>query len=298
MKCRFCSKKAIITTESGPLCKDHFREFYLRRIQRTIDKYRMFSKNDKILVAVSGGKDSTALAYALYELGYEFEGLYINLGIPNYSTPSEKAARKLFEKIGYKLNVVDVWKDYHVKVQRVGRRPVCSVCGTIKRYIMNRFAYENGFTVVATAHNLNDEAAFFLNNLFSNKIEYLAKQGPVNPPREKLVKKVKPLYFSSEKENLVYALINDLPIYHAECPFARNNTQEKWKELVVEIERKRPGFTRNFVRSMLNLIKHIKIEEKLEWKFCKVCGYPTGSKDGICAFCKLQMKFKERANKT
>ncbi len=293
MKCRYCKNKAIIKTIEGPLCKEHFKEFYLRTVKKTIEKYNLFKKNDKILVAVSGGKDSSALAYALYELDYEFEGLYINLEIPNYSEYCEKYVKELFKLIGYKLNIIRV-SDYKVKVQRVGPRPVCSVCGIIKRYLMNKFAYENGFNVIATAHNLSDEAAFMLNNLYGGKLDYFLKQGPVIPEGPKLVKKVKPLYFLTEKENMVYSLINNLPVCHRECPNAKGNTQIKWKKALYLIDNEVPFFSYKFVRSMLNLKKYVKYERKVEWQFCKICGYPTEARDGICAFCKIRMYFQKR----
>ena len=288
--CKKCGKKAIIEYPY-PMCNQHFKDYYLQTVQKTIEKYKMFNKEDRILVAVSGGKDSSALVYALYELGYEFEGLYINLEIPNYSEYSEKAVKELFKLINYKINIIRV-SDYNVKVKQIHRRPICSVCGIIKRYLMNRFAYENGFTVIATAHNLIDEAAFFLMNMNSGQIQYLIKQEPVLPKENKFVKKVKPLYFLTERENMIYSIINKLPVYHGSCPNASGNPQAKWKHILYKIENENPGFIRNFVNFMLKLKRYIYYPEKKEEIFyCKYCGYPTGSKGKICAFCKIQQYF-------
>ncbi len=292
MRCRVCKEKAVVRTVSGPLCEEHFKEYYERKVRETIEKYKMFSKEDKILVAVSGGKDSSALAFVLQKLGYDFEGLYIDLEIEGYSEHCLKSVKKLFKFIGKPLNIVKL-SEFGVKIEKVGPRPVCSVCGIVKRYLMNKFAYENGFKVVATGHNLNDEAAFFLNNLFGNKIELLLKQSPVSKESEKLVRKARPLYFLTEKENLIYCLLNNIPACNIECPNARGNTQIAWKKMIYDLERKRPFFSYHFVRSMLKLIKRIQKEEKITG-FCKICGYPTESRDGICSFCKIREYFKRK----
>jgi len=78
----------------------------------------MFNKNDKILVAVSGGKDSSALAYALHLLSYDFEGLYIDLEIKDYSEICRESIKRLFDRIGKKLNIIKV-SDYDIKVQKI-----------------------------------------------------------------------------------------------------------------------------------------------------------------------------------
>lgn len=289
MKCVKCNNKGIIRIGGVSFCKDHFIEYYLNKVKRTIEKYKMFDKNNKILVAVSGGKDSTALAYALYKLGYDFEGLYINLEIPNYSYPCEDQVKKLFNLIGKKLNIIRV-SEYGVKVMPIGNRKVCSVCGTIKRYLMNKFAYENNFDVLVTAHNLNDIASFIMNNLYGLNIEFISKNVPVIEREEKLVKKVKPLYFTTEKEDLIFVLLNNLPFCNLECPYSENATEIHWKNILYNIEKNKRDFSLKLVSSIERLSKNINIEKR-EFRFCKICGYPTESKNNVCSFCRLRNYF-------
>ena len=61
-----------------------FEKRFIEKVKYTIKEYSLFSKDDKLLLAISGGKDSVSLAYALYKLGYNFDLLFIDLNIPNF----------------------------------------------------------------------------------------------------------------------------------------------------------------------------------------------------------------------
>jgi len=71
-------------------CNEHFLEFFERQVARAIEHEHMFTRDDRVLVAVSGGKDSLALWDVLRRLGYQTTGLYINLGIGEYSAESQR----------------------------------------------------------------------------------------------------------------------------------------------------------------------------------------------------------------
>ncbi len=281
MRCTKCGKKAVASLRAYriSLCSDCFIEFYNRMVSRSIKKYNIFKNNDKILAAVSGGKDSTAMASVLSDLGYDFEMLYIDLGIGNYSRDSREKVEKLSEILGVKLNVVSL-SEHGIEITKLRGR-ICSACGTAKRYIMNRFAREKGFTVVATGHTAEDIASFYLKNISGGQKDYAEKLLPrIDPFDEKLVAKAKPLFEVSEKENMLYTILKKLPFKSEECPFS---PRQEWKEIVYEIELKKPGFVKNFVRGLISE------PEKMEFRHCSLCG--EVSLGEICAFCKLKMKF-------
>ena len=99
MKCKKCGDKAVINMRQHNmgLCKDDFLQWLPEQTQKFIEKYKMFSPDEKILVAVSGGKDSLALWDILKILGYQADGLYIALGIDegiNYSAESQRLTEK------------------------------------------------------------------------------------------------------------------------------------------------------------------------------------------------------------
>ena len=101
-------------------------------------------------------------------------------------------------------------------------RPTCSTCGTIKRYQFNRVALEHKYDVMATGHNLDDEAARLLGNVLRWQEEYLDKQSPSLPASlDGFAKKVKPLFRLSERELAAYSVLNRIDYIVEECPMAK-----------------------------------------------------------------------------
>jgi len=283
MKCKKCGRRAVANLRAygTALCEKCYPEFYKNLVKRSIKRFGILRPEEKVLIAVSGGKDSSAMAAVLKELGYDAELLYIDLGIGNYSEESERVVKELSSNLDLSLNVVRL-KDYGFTVDDVARkmrRKTCSACGTAKRYIMNRFARESGFDVVATGHTAEDIVSFYIKNVAGGTRVWAEKLMPRNEPfDEKIVTRAKPLFEVSEKENMLYVLVNDIPHTLMECPHA---PRPEWKEIVYEIERKKPGFVKNFVRGLVR-----PAEEFEETKYCKICG-EVASGD-VCAFCRLR----------
>lgn len=96
MKCRVCRGPAVIDLKrhNANFCGEHFVRFCHQQVEKAIGEFEMFSEQDGLLVAVSGGKDSLAIWHILNELGYRADGLYIGLGIEDYSEPSAVFARE------------------------------------------------------------------------------------------------------------------------------------------------------------------------------------------------------------
>jgi len=286
MKCKKCGRKAVVNLKAYglSLCEKCYPEFYKNLVKRSIKRFRILNQDERVLVAVSGGKDSSAMAAVLRELGYNIELLYIDLGIGEYSKVSEKVVKDLSKNLDVKLNVVRL-RDYGFTVDDVARRmrrKTCSACGTAKRYIMNRFARENGFEVVATGHTAEDIVSFYLKNVAGGTKVWAEKLMPRNEPfDEKIVTRAKPLFEMSEKENMLYVLVENIPYTPMECPHA---PEPEWKEIIYEIERRKPGFVKNFVRGLVR-----PAEEFEETKYCKICGEVASGE--ICAFCRLKEKF-------
>lgn len=93
MKCRKCGDSAVINMRQHKLalCREHYLEWLPEQVERAIDKYKMFARSDRVLVAVSGGKDSLGLWDILHSLGYQTEGVYIGLGsMAGSATPTTR----------------------------------------------------------------------------------------------------------------------------------------------------------------------------------------------------------------
>lgn len=291
-RCAKCEKKAFVYLHQHRIafCKEHYIEWYLKRVEETIREFRMFGKKDKLLVAVSGGKDSLSLWDALLELGYRADGLYINLGIGEYSERSKKACERFAYERSAKLYTVELSKEVASipQIKEVETRPACSFCGQLKRYYMNYYAKKLGYNVIATGHNLDDESATLLSNLLSWQMDYLERQFPVLKEEGGFVRKVKPLCKFTEKENALYAFAKGIEYVEEECPFAEGASSIEYKTILSQIEEKSPGTKLRFYTGFLKRLKPLLTEKKVELKPCKICGEPTTAE--VCSICRLKEK--------
>jgi uncharacterized protein (TIGR00269 family) len=284
------------------LCKEHFLDWIPDQTERFIKKYAMFTREQKILVAVSGGKDSLSLWDILQRLGYQADGLYICLGIDggvNYSNESQRLTEQFAAEHDLKLHIVDVQKQTGrtipewAEVTRRGREKPCSQCGLVKRHEMNRIARDLGYDVLATGHNLDDEAAALFGNTLTWAGDYLLRQGPVLPATSGLARKVKPLCRLYEREMTAYALLRGIEYIYDECPYAIGASSIYYKELLNQLENTRPGakliFYLNFLDARQKGLFAEREEIRPDLQPCTNCGQPTSAPD-LCSYCRMILK--------
>jgi uncharacterized protein (TIGR00269 family) len=266
----------------------------------------MFSPSDRILVAVSGGKDSLTLWEILLKMGYRADALYVDLGIAGYSERShekvERFARDVAESCGSKLIIHKVQEDAGAGIKELAtlvKRPTCSTCGTIKRYQFNRVAWENKYDVMATGHNLDDEAARLLGNVLQWQEEYLQKQSPTLPASVGgFSKKVKPLYRMTEREIAAYAVVNRIDYLVEECPMAKGAKMLVYKDVLNRLEMESPGTKHRFYYGFLEKQKNAAATtnssmtdlDQTTLLPCETCGQPTTA--GTCSFCRMMTRAK------
>ena len=306
MRCRTCGSKAVINMPQHrlALCKNHYLEWLPAQVQRDISKFKMFSKTDRILVAVSGGKDSLALWDLLQQLGYLTEGIYIDLGIDSgtaYSRRSGEYAQSFADQRGLKLMVVDVARDYSESLPQLavrtlrGRDKPCSICGLVKRHILNRISTEGHFSALATAHNLDDETAILLANTLDWSLEHLSRGQPVLPAGPGFTRKVKPFCRVYERESAAYSILRGIAFMPDECPHSIGSKQLYFKTYLNEWEEKMPGAKLRFYNNYLKALEagafpfRQQAPEELGAQRCPSCGQPTTS-GGLCSFCALVKK--------
>ena len=299
MKCRKCGGSAALELRrhNAAFCSPHFVEFFKKQVAEAIHKHRMFTRDEPVLVAVSGGKDSLALWDVLIEDGYRTAGLYLDLGIFDYSRESRARCEAFASARGQKLHVERVAEAVGApipEVQKVTRRPTCSACGLSKRYLMNRAALEHGYAVVATGHNLDDEAATLFGSVLHWQTEALPRQSPaLASTHAKLARRVKPLYRLSEFETAAYAFLRRIDYIVEECPFAKGATSLAHKELLNRLEEVSPGAKHNFLFGFLDKARAaFERLEDVQLRECSACGQVTTGE--ICAFCKLAAQVKRR----
>jgi tRNA-5-methyluridine54 2-sulfurtransferase len=319
MHCRKCERAAVINMRHHKLslCGEHYSEWFVAQTDRAIEKYKMFTREEAVLVAVSGGKDSLSLWDALLRLGYRADGLYIGLGINDpapYSDVSLEKTRAFVEGGAWRvpsdeedaasvithhtpvLHVVDIEQTYGKAIPQIAREKArgqgkpCAACGLTKRYVMNRLALDKGYAVLATGHNLDDEVAVLMQNTLRWQTGYLARQAPVLPAsREGLTRKVKPFCRFYERETATYALVRGIDYIYDECPHAVGNLTNFYKTLLNQLETQSPGAKLSFYLEFLRARGEGAFEQfnKVDTLHgCEVCGQPT-SAPGRCAFCRM-----------
>ena len=293
-KCRTCGEPAIIDLprHNAKFCAEHFQELCRRQVTKAIDQFDMLTRDDRILVAVSGGKDSLAVWDLLYELGYQADGLYIGLGIGEYSDVSGQYARDFAAARGLHLIEVSLRGEYGYDIPtaaRATRRVPCSACGLSKRHLFDKAALDGGYTALVTGHNLDDEAAVLLGNTLRWDIGYLARQLPVLPARDGFPKKVKPLVRLTERETAAWCVVRGIDYLVDECPMAVGNKHLGYKSMLNGIEAESPGskaaFYLNFIEHMAPILADQLHDEREALGACAECGAPTSGE--VCAFCRL-----------
>ena len=261
------------------------------QFKKTLKEIRL-SKKDKILVAMSGGKDSAVTAYLLHKFGYDIEGVHIDLKMGKYSKDCYNAIKTLCENLGINLHVYDVKKEMGssmcyirsaVQSKHKGKIKNCAICGVIKKWILNKVARKLRFSKIATGHNLDDEVQTILINIFKGSIDLSATSGPItkNIKDKKFITRIKPLFYVLEDDVRNYAKKKKLPVVFDKCPCAIDSYRIQVRNFLEKV----PGKEKqNIMKNFEKLSPKIK-KKNIEMNYCEVCGEPSRGK--ICKKCEL-----------
>jgi len=294
MKCDKCNREAAIFQKysSAHLCKDHFIEDVERKIKRDIRKYRMVEKGDTIAIALSGGKDSSALLYILHKLfnnrpDIRLVAISIDEGIHGYRDKTLKRARSLTKK----LEVPHVIKSFEDAFgasldDLVTDGKACSVCGVLRKNLLNQTAREICATKLGLGHNLDDETQTILMNYLRADIDRMMRMIP-NNRQTGLVPRIKPLRSIPEKEIALYTYLHDLPLDTDRCPYAPDALRNDVRSLLNDYETAHPGTKYALLKGFEKIIESLKQTHTVTpVKKCTECGEPSGSSN-ICKTCQL-----------
>ena len=293
-KCRVCRGPAIIDLprHNANFCAEHLQQLCRRQVEKAIADHSMLEPGDRVLVAVSGGKDSLAVWDLLVELGYETEGVYIGLGIGEYSDDSGRYAADFASARGLRLRTIDLRDEHGYDVPtaaRATRRVPCSACGMSKRHLFDAAARDGGFDAVATGHNLDDEAAVLLGNTLHWDVDYLARQLPCLPATAGFPRKVKPLVRLTERETAAWCITRGIDYQVEECPMAAGNRHLGYKAALNGLEAGSPGRRRRSTSASWSAWRRCwsagRGPPRRGCATCARCGAPTTTE--VCAFCRL-----------
>ena len=306
-KCSYCENQIVFhRRHSGEyLCPKCFEKNIEKIISKTISKYQMLNPHDKIVVGLSGGKDSITLLYNLMiiqEKSYEPEpliALSIDEGIKDYRKYSLEVA-KLFckqHKIEHKIisfkeitgKTLD--KIIEIKKNSLEYRYACNYCALLRRRLLNDGARELGGDVLALGHNLTDISETFLMNILFKRFHLIANQYIMkNQDTEKnkfFVKKIFPLMRIPEEEIFMYVNIKKLNYYSSHCPYREIDPiiRKRVLDFIQTIKKESPEIEYNLLSGFLELSEILYNQgEKKTFNSCEKCGYPTVN-NNFCNYC-------------
>ncbi len=306
--CSKCNKDAVYLRRytAERLCKSCLMETTVDRVRKAINRQKMLRDDDRIVVAISGGKDSAVLLDVLHRIEQNYPRtelipLIIDEGIQGYRDKALDAARDLTNTLGMHLEVrkfEDMFShslDDIVRLRGEGKViGACSYCGVFRRRAINTAAKELGADVVATGHNMDDEAQTIMMNMMRGDSKRIAR---TNRSREKpvpgLVSRIKPVIELSERDIVAYAHQLSLPYHDVPCPYSAEAYRNDMRFFLNEMEHKRPGTLTSILRSGEAVSKaFLQIPTNFEFGVCSSCGEPTPLKQ--CKVCKLLDDIKKR----
>ena len=301
MMCTLCKKKEAVFMRrySGEkLCGRCFCKSIENKVRGTISKYEMFEPKDKIMVAVSGGKDSVTLLHILTKIEKAFPDAFLSAvtvdeGINGYRDEALKVAMKNCQKLGVE-HVVTSFKEMYgyeldeiVNMIREKEITPCSYCGVLRRKALNTAAREAGVDKLATAHSLDDETQTILLNIIHGDALRIARVKPVlTVIHPKLVQRVKPLCEVPEKEVAFYAYLRRIEFQGIPCPYAQTALRNDMRTMLNRMEEKHAGTKFTIFRSMERIRPALEaMAEEAELQNCRICGEPTVGE--LCKPCQM-----------
>ncbi|MDG6228411.1 MAG: TIGR00269 family protein [Candidatus Thermoplasmatota archaeon] len=302
--CSKCSKPAVtfIRYNGTHLCNEHFLMYVIRRVKKEMRRQGKIPPNEKIGVAVSGGKDSLVTLHLLKELfskrsDIKIISLTVDEGIKGYRDKSIPVVKRNCELLDVESHIIS-FKDVfgatmdEIFIKKPSQIGACSFCGVFRRFCLNTLAKKVGVNKLATGHNLDDISQSVLMNFVNADIEKLARLGPHRKIQPGLIPRLMPLRQIPEKENTLYALLKNIEFHDAECPYSHEALRGVFKEILYELEEKNPGTRHSILRSFDS------IKEMLEALYppsplniCQRCGEPTPHL--MCKACVLQDLVKD-----
>lgn len=302
--CSKCGNPKIIikNKQSGQvLCKDCFINFIEKKVIKTVKKEKLIDKGDKVLVALSGGKDSVTLLEILNSFRkmniIDICAVTVDEGIDNYRSKGVRIAKYHAERLGIEHKVVSFQEEFNVTLDEIMKRKEhrgsCTYCGVFRRAIINKVAREMGATKIATGHNLDDEVQGIMMNYLEGNIGNLGKLGPKTQSKsEKFTVKIKPLREILEREIGIYVVAKDLEVHFDMCPYSQQSFRGEISSILNDLSQNHPTIKYSTLRGYDKIRAMIKNKNKIEGKYsnCKICGEPSSNE--ICRTCTFLNEIK------
>ncbi len=315
MKCNYCSNEAVYHRKISNefVCKIHFIKTVEKKIRKTVRKYRMFSPKDKVVVGLSGGKDSLVLLFNVLELQKRYsdspivEAILIDEGIEGYRDESIEIAERMCREWKTPLHIVKMKNNFGKTIDRIIPSleklnvNACTICGTVRRRLLNDKAYELRADRLAIGHNLDDQIETFLQNIVRNDLKQILLHPPngnIKSDKKEIVQRMKPLMSIPEKEIALYCYYKDIPIQVTPCPYVEKYyiLRKKIQHFINILENQSAEIKYNLLKMNEKIINKVttnylkkEINQEVKKKgICKICQMPCGLKREFCYFCEIK----------
>lgn len=253
-----------------------------RLVGSAIADFNMIEAGDRVMVCLSGGKDSYALLDILRNLQahapLEFELIAVNLDQKQPGFP-EQVLPTYLTRIGMPFRIVE--QDTYSVVKRViaEGKTTCSLCSRLRRGVLYRVAGELGATKIALGHHRDDILeTLFLNMFYGGKLKAMPPK-LVSDDGQHIV--IRPLAYCKEKDLAAYAAVSDFPIIPCNlCGSQPNLQRQVIKEMMQQWDKKFPGRLETMFRSLQNVqLSHLADTSRYDFKNLKVQDRPFENGD-------------------
>ncbi len=223
-------------------------------VSKTIRENNLLNAGDKVLVALSGGKDSLILLESLAERlrhvkgGFALEALHVKAQNINYKI-DEGYLASFCKNLKVPLHFKNIYPD----LDQDQNKSACFVCSWYRREALFKFTNQNGFNKLALGHHMDDAIeTLVMNMLHKASISSL-------PPKLHMFKGrfaiIRPLLDLTENQLLDYAEIRKFTKEVKSCPYQGNTVRDKTKELLKKVDQQNKNARKNIYRSMQNIYK-------------------------------------------
>ncbi len=307
--CSVCKRREafFFRTYSGErLCKRCFVKSIEDKTRATIAKYRMLGFDDRVAVAVSGGKDSVSLLHVLAKLERNYPkasliAVTVDEGIKGYRDEALKIAAENCQQLGIEHVVVSFKQLFGLTLDEIIRRlrrkegealTSCACCGVLRRKALNLAARKVGANKIATGHTLDDETQTILLNIFHGDVLRLAREKPVTDEvHPKLVQKIKPFCGIPDRETALYAYAKSIEFQGRPCPYASEALRNDARSMLDRLEERHAGVKFTIFRSIERIRPALEELDSREGLMeCSECGEPTSER--ICRTCQMLRQMK------
>ncbi len=273
-----------------PLNREKFNYNLEERVRKVINEYKLLVNGEKVAIALSGGKDSILTMFLLDKFRNKFNlqlvAISIDEGILGYREKGLETARKYANLLEIELVEKSFNEEFGLQLDQIQSlyKSACIPCGVFRRYLLNKTAHQLGADKLATGHNLDDEVQSYLMSFARADFRRFSKFGPKSDRiHSRLVPRIKPLWRIPEKDVGIWAVLNDVEVHFAECPYSQRSLRAKLKNYLNKLEENYPGTKLAILGSFEKTFKpNITFIELFE---CENCG--EASSLSICKACEM-----------